>query len=117
MDKYIESIYESLVDKDPLQKEFHQAAYEVLATIEPAFKKFPKYQENAILERMVEPERIIQFRAPWKDKKGKIQINRGYRVQYNSAIGPYKGGFRFHPTVNLGIRPCRDRLQIGRAHV
>ena len=103
MDKYIESIYESLVDKDPLQKEFHQAAYEVLATIEPAIKKFPKYQENAILERMVEPERIIQFRAPWKDKKGKIQINRGYRVQYNSAIGPYKGGFRFHPTVNLGV--------------
>lgn len=103
MDKYIESIYESLVDKDPLQKEFHQAAYEVLATIEPAIKKFPKYQENAILERMVEPERIIQFRAPWKDKNGKIQINRGYRVQYNSAIGPYKGGFRFHPTVNLGV--------------
>ncbi len=103
MDKYIESIYESLVDKDPLQKEFHQAAYEVLATIEPAIKKFPKYQENAILERMVEPERIIQFRVPWKDKNGKIQINRGYRVQYNSAIGPYKGGFRFHPTVNLGV--------------
>jgi len=103
LDKYIESIYESLVDKDPLQKEFHQAAYEVLATIEPAIKKFPKYQENAILERMVEPERIIQFRAPWKDKNGKIHINRGYRVQYNSAIGPYKGGFRFHPTVNLGV--------------
>jgi glutamate dehydrogenase (NADP+) len=103
LDKYIESIYKSLVDKDPLQKEFHQAAYEVLATIEPAIKKFPKYQENAILERMVEPERIIQFRVPWKDKNGKIQINRGYRVQYNSAIGPYKGGFRFHPTVNLGV--------------
>jgi glutamate dehydrogenase (NADP+) len=103
LDKYIESIYKSLVDKDPLQKEFHQAAYEVLATIEPAIKKFPKYQENAILERMVEPERIIQFRVPWKDKNGKIQVNRGYRVQYNSAIGPYKGGFRFHPTVNLGV--------------
>ncbi len=103
MDKYIESIYNGLVAKDPLQKEFHQAAYEVLATIEPAIKKFPKYQENAILERMVEPERIIQFRVPWKDKDGKIQVNRGYRVQYNSAIGPYKGGFRFHPTVNLGV--------------
>ena len=103
MDKYIESIYKSLVEKDPLQKEFHQAAYEVLATIEPAIKKFPKYQDNAILERMVEPERIIQFRVPWKDKDGKIQVNRGYRVQYNSAIGPYKGGFRFHPTVNLGV--------------
>jgi glutamate dehydrogenase (NADP+) len=103
LDKYIESVYNSLVDKDPLQKEFHQAAYEVLATIEPAIKKFPKCQENAILERMVEPERIIQFRVPWKNKNGKIQINRGYRVQYNSAIGPYKGGFRFHPTVNLGV--------------
>jgi len=103
LDKYIESIYKGLVEKDPLQKEFHQAAYEVLATIEPAIKKFPKYQENAILERIVEPERIIQFRVPWKDKDGKIQINRGYRVQYNSAIGPYKGGFRFHPTVNLGV--------------
>jgi glutamate dehydrogenase (NADP+) len=103
MDKYVESIYKGLVEKDPLQKEFHQAAYEVLATIEPAIKKFPKYQENAILERMVEPERIIQFRVPWKDKNGKIQVNRGYRVQYNSAIGPYKGGFRFHPTVNLGV--------------
>jgi len=103
LDKYIESIYKGLVEKDPLQKEFHQAAYEVLATIEPAIKKFPKYQENAILERLVEPERIIQFRVPWKDKDGKIQVNRGYRIQYNSAIGPYKGGFRFHPTVNLGV--------------
>ena len=103
LNKYVESVYESLVDKDPLQKEFHQAAYEVLATIEPAIEKFPKYQENAILERVVEPERVIQFRVPWKDKNGKIQINRGYRVQYNSAIGPYKGGFRFHPTVNLGV--------------
>lgn len=103
MDNYIESIYKSLVEKDPLQKEFHQAAYEVLSTIEPAIKKFPKYKENKVLERIVEPERIIQFRVPWKDKNGEIQINRGYRIQYNSAIGPYKGGFRFHPTVNLGV--------------
>jgi len=103
LDKYIENIYDSIVAKDPLQKEFHQAAYEVLATIEPAIKKFPKYQENAVLERIVEPERVIQFRVPWKDKNGKIQVNRGYRVQFNSAIGPYKGGFRFHPTVNLGV--------------
>ena len=103
MDKYVESVYNSLVEKDPDQKVFHQAAYEVLTTLEPAIKKFPKYQENKILERMVEPERIVQFRVPWKDKDGKIQINRGYRVQYNSAIGPYKGGFRFHPTVNLGM--------------
>jgi glutamate dehydrogenase (NADP+) len=103
LDKYVESVYNSLVEKDPDQKVFHQAAYEVLTTLEPAIKKFPKYQENKILERMVEPERIVQFRVPWKDKDGKIQINRGYRVQYNSAIGPYKGGFRFHPTVNLGM--------------
>ncbi|MBN1682872.1 NADP-specific glutamate dehydrogenase [Candidatus Bathyarchaeota archaeon] len=103
MDKYVESIYNGIVEKDPLQKEFHQATYEVLATIEPAIIKFPKYKENAILERIVEPERIVQFRVPWKDKEGKIQVNRGYRVQYNSAIGPYKGGFRFHPTVNLGV--------------
>jgi len=103
LDKYIEQVYNGLVEKDPEQKVFHQAAYEVLVSLEPAIKKFPQYQENRILERIVEPERIIQFRVPWKDKDGKIQVNRGYRVQYNSAIGPYKGGFRFHATVNLGI--------------
>jgi len=103
MDKYIEKVYNSLVEKDPEQKVFHQAAYEVLVSLEPAIRKFPRYEENAILERIVEPERIVQFRVPWKDKDGKIQINRGFRVQYNSAIGPYKGGFRFHPTVNLGL--------------
>ena len=103
MDKYVEGIYDEIVARDPLQKEFHEAAYEVLSTIEPAIKKFPCYQENAILERIVEPERIVQFRVPWKDKNEKIHVNRGYRVQFNSAIGPYKGGFRFHPTVNLGV--------------
>jgi len=103
LDKYIESVYESLVQKDPLQKTFHQAALEVLETLEPAIKKFPQYKQNKILERIVEPERIVQFRVSWKDKNGEIQINRGYRVQYNSAIGPYKGGFRLHPTVDLGV--------------
>ena len=103
MDKYIESVYESIVKKDPEQKTFHQAAYEVLESLEPAIKKFPKFQEHAILERIVEPERIVIFRVPWKDKDGKIQLNRGYRIQFNSAIGPYKGGFRFHPTVNLDV--------------
>jgi len=103
LDKYAESVYKTIVERDPLQKEFHQAAYEVLTTIEPALKKFPKYQENKILERIVEPERLVQFRVPWKDKNGELQLNRGYRIQFNSAIGPYKGGFRFHPTVNLGI--------------
>ena len=103
MDKYIESVYQSILDKDPLQKEFHQAALEVLETLEPVIEKYPVFKEHKILERIVEPERIIQFRVPWKDKNGEIQINRGYRVQYNSAIGPYKGGFRFHPTVYLGL--------------
>jgi glutamate dehydrogenase (NADP+) len=103
LDAYIESVYNTLVEKDPEQKVFHQASYEVLMSLEPAIKKFPRYKDNAILERIVEPERIIQFRVPWKDKDGKIHVNRGFRIQYNSAIGPYKGGLRFHPTVNLGI--------------
>jgi glutamate dehydrogenase (NADP+) len=103
LDKYIESVYESILEKDPLQKEFHQAALEVLETLEPVVEKYPQFKEHKILERIVEPERIVQFRVPWKDDKGEIQVNRGYRVQYNSAIGPYKGGFRFHPTVYLGL--------------
>ncbi|MCK5302928.1 MAG: NADP-specific glutamate dehydrogenase, partial [Candidatus Thorarchaeota archaeon] len=103
MDNYIESVYEGIKEKDPDQPVFHQAALEVLETLEPAIKKFPKYKEFAILERIVEPERIIQFRVPWTNKDGKIQVNRGFRIQYNSAIGPYKGGLRFHPTVNQGM--------------
>lgn len=103
MDKYIESVYESILAKDPLQKEFHQAALEVLETLEPVIEKYPVFKEHKILERIVEPERIIQFRVQWRDRDGEVQINRGYRVQYNSAIGPYKGGFRFHPTVYLGL--------------
>ncbi|MCF2136269.1 MAG: NADP-specific glutamate dehydrogenase [Candidatus Thorarchaeota archaeon] len=103
MDKYIESVYDAVVAKDPIQKEFHQAVREVLESLEPAIKKYPKFQEYSILERIVEPERVIMFRVPWKDRDGKIQVNRGFRVQFNSAIGPYKGGLRFHRTVNLGI--------------
>ena len=103
MDSYVDRVYNNVVEKDPLQKVFHQAVYEVLENVEPAIKKLPKYKEFKILERIVEPERIVQFRVPWKDKNGDIQINRGFRVQYNSAIGPYKGGFRFHPTVVLGM--------------
>ncbi len=103
MDKYIESVYEAVVAKNPVQKEFHQAVREVLESLEPAIKKYPKYQEYAILERIVEPERVIMFRVPWKDRDGKIQVNRGFRVEFNSALGPYKGGLRFHRTVNLGI--------------
>ncbi len=103
MDSYIESVYNKVVEKDPHQKVFHQAVLEVLETLEPAVKKYPKYKEFSILERITEPERIIQFRIPWKDKDGKIQVNRGYRIQFNSAIGPYKGGLRLHPTVTQGV--------------
>ncbi|MFW9919562.1 MAG: NADP-specific glutamate dehydrogenase [Candidatus Thorarchaeota archaeon] len=103
MDSYIESVYEKVVEKDPDQKVFHQAALEVLETLEPAIKKYPIYKEKAILERITEPERVFMFRVPWVDRDGKIQVNRGFRVQFNSAIGPYKGGLRFHPTVNLGV--------------
>ena len=103
MDSYVERVYNSVVEKDPDQKVFHQAVFEVLENIAPAVKKFPIYKEHKILERIVEPERIVQFRVPWKDRNGEIQLNRGFRIQYNSAIGPYKGGFRFHPTVVLGL--------------
>jgi len=103
LDRYIEHVYNNLVEKDPEQKVFHQASLEVLESLEPAIQKYPKYEEYSILERITEPERIIQFRVPWKDKDGKIHVNRGFRVQYNSAIGPYKGGLRFHPTVTQGV--------------
>jgi glutamate dehydrogenase (NADP+) len=103
LDKYIESVYNQVVEKDPHQTVFHQATLEVLESLEPAIKKYPKYKEYSILERITEPERLIQFRIPWKDKDGKIQVNRGFRVQFNSALGPYKGGLRFHPTVTQGM--------------
>ena len=92
-----------VIAKDPGEKEFHQAVEEVIASLIPFVNANPKYAKAKILERMVEPERVITFRIPWVDDKGEIQINRGYRVQMNSAIGPYKGGMRFSPTVNLGI--------------
>lgn len=103
MSDYIESVYNKLVERDPGQKVFHQAAWEVLETLAPAIEKFPHYKDHAILERIVEPERAVMFRVPWVDDAGKVQVNRGFRVQFNSAIGPYKGGLRFHKTVNLGV--------------
>jgi glutamate dehydrogenase (NADP+) len=90
-------------EKNPGEKEFHQAVQEVVESLMPYIQKNPKYKKAKILERMVEPERVILFRVPWLDDKGEIQINRGYRIQMNSAIGPYKGGLRFHPSVNLSI--------------
>src|SRR5690606_14017105 len=83
--------------------EFHQAVKEVLNSLIPVLVKNPTYMEQAVLDRLVEPERLITFRVPWVDDEGKVQVNRGFRVQYNSAIGPYKGGIRFHPSVNASI--------------
>lgn len=103
MQEYVESILQLIKQRDPDQKEFQNTVKEVLSSIIPVLEQNPKYKEAKILERMVEPERIITFRVPWVDDKGEIQVNRGYRVQINSAIGPYKGGLRFHPSVNLSI--------------
>ncbi|MBN2639253.1 MAG: NADP-specific glutamate dehydrogenase [Bacteroidales bacterium] len=92
-----------VIAKNPGEVEFHQAVHEVVESLVPFIEENPQYKEAKILERMVEPERVILFRVPWLDDKGKIQINRGFRIEMNSAIGPYKGGLRFHPTVNLGV--------------
>ena len=100
---YAQNVMEGLKQKYASEPVFLQAVQEVLMTLQPALDKDPKYQKYKILERIVEPERAISFRVEWVDDKGEIQVNRGYRVQYNSAIGPYKGGLRFHPSVNLGI--------------
>jgi glutamate dehydrogenase (NADP+) len=98
-----QEIYKSVVKRDPDQPEFHQAVQEVLETIEPALQRHPEFRKAKIVERLVEPERVITFRVPWVDANSQVQINRGYRVEFNSAIGPYKGGLRFHPSVNLSI--------------
>lgn len=100
---YVSEQLEILKAKNSNEPEFIQAATEVLTSLEPVFEQNPKFQENSILERIVEPERVIMFRVPWVDDNGKMQVNRGFRVQFNSAIGPYKGGLRLHPSVNLGI--------------
>ena len=103
MKNYVNNVLGGLIEKDPEQREFHSTAKEVLTTIIPALVKNPHYKEARILERLVEPERVISFRVVWEDDKGEVQVNRGYRVQFNSARGPYKGGLRFHPSVNLSI--------------
>jgi len=99
----IEAIMEEVKMRNPGEPEFHQAVSEVVESLTPFIEDNPKYKEAKILERMVEPERVIMFRVPWLDDKGEIRINRGYRIEMNSAIGPYKGGIRFHPSVNLSI--------------
>ncbi|KKL08638.1 hypothetical protein LCGC14_2573860, partial [marine sediment metagenome] len=101
--KLTEPIYENTVQKNPGEKEFHQAVREVLDALEPLVEKYPEYLKHKVIERIIEPERVIMFRVPWVDDRGEVQLNKGYRIEYNSAIGPYKGGLRFHPSVNLSI--------------
>ncbi|WP_066391526.1 NADP-specific glutamate dehydrogenase [Cytobacillus eiseniae] len=100
---YVTNIFEVVKSRNPHEYEFHQAVEEIFDSLIPVFSKKPHYMKHGILERLVEPERMITFRVPWTDDKGNVQVNRGFRVQYNSAIGPYKGGIRFHPTVNASI--------------
>ena len=100
---YVQRVLDELKAKNPGEKEFHQAATEILLTLEPVINAHPEYEAAALLERFTEPERTILFRVPWVDDNGKVQVNKGYRVQFNSAIGPYKGGLRFHPSVNLSV--------------
>jgi glutamate dehydrogenase (NADP+) len=103
MQKKIEAFMARVIARNPGEAEFHQAVQEVAESVMPFIEKNPKYQTEKVLERMVEPERVVMFRVPWMDDRGEIQINRGYRIEMNSAIGPYKGGIRFHPSVNLGV--------------
>ncbi|BDV42360.1 glutamate dehydrogenase [Geotalea uraniireducens] len=103
LDEKIEPLYQEVLQRNPGETEFHQAVREVLESLGPVLVKHPEYTERKIIERICEPERQIIFRVPWQDDKGQVQINRGFRVEFNSALGPYKGGLRFHPSVYLGI--------------
>ena len=103
MSQYVQNVLADLIKRNPGEPEFHQAATEILESLAPILDKHPEYEKAGLLERFVEPERTISFRVPWVDDNGKVHVNKGYRVQFNSAIGPYKGGFRFHPTVNLSV--------------
>jgi glutamate dehydrogenase (NADP+) len=100
---YIDEVFDLVKKRNPAEYEFHQAVEEVLYSLEPVLNQHPEYRDERILERIVEPERVIMFRVPWMDDKGEYHVNRGFRIEFNSALGPYKGGLRFHPTVNLGI--------------
>jgi len=103
LDQMVDKFMAKVIAKNPGEVEFHQAVKEVAESVLPFIEEHPKYKDAKILERMTEPERVILFRVPWVDDKGEIQLNKGYRIEMNSAIGPYKGGLRFHPTVNMGI--------------
>ena len=99
----VSEFMEKLIAKNPGEHEFHQAVREVLESVLPVIEATPAYRKAKILERIVEPERVMMFRVPWVDDRGEVQVNRGFRIEMNSAIGPYKGGLRLHPTVNLGV--------------
>ena len=101
--EYLNDLMARVEKRNAGEPEFHQTVREVLESLEPVLEKSPEYITSGVLERMVEPERIIKFRVPWIDDAGKVQVNRGFRIQFNSAIGPYKGGLRFHPSVNESI--------------
>ena len=103
MSDYVKAILADVKAKNPSEPEFHQAIEEVTESLDLVLERHPEYRYAKILERMVEPERVIMFRVPWMDDQGDIHINRGFRIEMNSAIGPYKGGLRFHPSVTLGI--------------
>ena len=98
-DEYVKRVYAQVEKRDGDQPEFLQAVREVFESLEPVVAKHPEYEKAGVLERIVEPERVVKFRVAWTDDEGKVQVNRGYRIQFNSAIGPYKGGLRFHPSV------------------
>ena len=100
---YLKRVYETVQKRNPNEPEFQQAVLEVLESFEPVVEARPELEKNGIIERIVEPERMVMFRVPWVDDQGKVQVNRGFRVQFNSAIGPYKGGLRFHPSVNASV--------------
>src|SRR5437667_12259311 len=103
MENYISNLLAEVKAKNPGEPEFHQAVQEVVESLSLVLDRHPEYRKAKILERIIEPERVIMFRVPWQDDQGNIQVNRGFRIQMSSAIGPYKGGLRFHPSVNLGI--------------
>ena len=99
----MEHIMQQIKDKDPEQNEFHQAVEEVIESVQPVLDRNLEYRQQSVLQRITEPERVIMFRVPWMDDEGQVFVNRGFRVEMNSALGPYKGGLRFHASVNLGI--------------
>ena len=103
MQAYISELIAATKARNPAEPEFHQAVFEVAQSLALILERYPEYRKAKIVERMVEPERVIMFRVPWVDDAGEVWVNRGFRIQMNSAIGPYKGGLRFHPSVNLGI--------------